>query len=286
MIVSAPNFVALTSSLPKSQWTLIDVTVHAHEVEIVSDFLWSHGVVAIEEIDHGTDKLCLRSSVGEQPQQFLSLLQHAFPQIESVIVHVDKSVSETWRQYAQPTWVEKDFVIVPQWLPAPVALKVLTIEPLDTFGLGNHPTTILALRLCMRHIVKGSQIFDLGSGSGILAIATAKFLDCTALAYDIAYGAQQALRLNADLNDVTEVSWNEGYPQHQMDVVVANILAPVLIEQSDEINATVRPGGVVILSGMRNDQIDKVLKNFSQFIPIDTVEDDGWVAVALLKKNI
>jgi ribosomal protein L11 methyltransferase len=71
-----------------------------------------------------------------------------------------------------------------------------------------------------------------------------------------------------------------------MDVVVANILAPVLIEQSDEINATVRPGGVVILSGMRNDQIDKVLKNFSQFIPIDTVEDDGWVAVALLKKDI
>jgi ribosomal protein L11 methyltransferase len=285
VIVSAPNFAALTNSLPNSQWTLIDVTVSDHEAEIVSDFLWSHGVVAIEEIPFDAQTMRLRSSVGEQPQEFLELLQRTFPLITATIVHVEKSVSETWRQFAQPTWIEDDFVIVPQWLPTPQASKVLTIEPLDTFGLGNHPTTALALRLCIRHIPNGSEIFDLGSGSGILAIAAAKFLHCSSLAYDIAYGAQQALRLNADLNAVTEVSWIEGYPNRLMDVVVANILAPVLIEESGKISSTLRPGGVVILSGMRTEQLDKVIQHFPDFNLLDTVDDDGWTAVVLVKNE-
>lgn len=283
--VSAHNFAALTSSDVNSSWTLIDVIADTHETEIVSDFLWSHGVVAIEEIAYGTEQVCLRSSVGEQPQKFLELLQSAFPHINSTIIHVEKSVSETWRQFAQPTWIEDDFVIVPQWLPAPHASRVLTIEPLDTFGLGNHPTTVLALRLCIRHIEKDSHVFDLGSGSGILAIATAKFLQCSALAYDIAYGSQQALRLNADLNDVTQVEWIEGYPLHQVDVVVANILAPVLIDQAEQISSALRDSGVVILSGMRIEQKDKVMEHFQNFICVDTIEEDGWIAVAARKKD-
>jgi ribosomal protein L11 methyltransferase len=280
-----PNFDVLTNSVSDSSWNLIDVTVSADDAEIVSDFLWSHGVVAIEEIAREGDMLCLRSSVGEQPQEFLTLLQGAYPHVASAIVQVDKSVSETWRQFAQPTWVNDDFVIVPQWLSVPEASRVLIIEPLDTFGLGNHPTTVLALRLSMQHIHKQSEVFDLGSGSGILAIAAAKFLHCTALAFDIAHGAQQALRLNAELNDVAQVSWSEGYPQHSVDAVLANILAPVLIEHAIRILATVRNGGVVILSGMRLDQVDNVVKHFPNCEQLETMELDGWVAVVLRKNE-
>ena len=268
-----------------TSWTLIDVTVRKDEVEIVSDFLWSHGVVAIEEIPREHDMLCLRSSVGEQPQDFLTQLHGAFANISSAIVQVDKSVSETWRQFAQPTWVDDDFVIVPQWLTSPVAKRILLIEPLDTFGLGNHPTTILALRLSMKHVPAQSQVFDLGSGSGILAIAAAKFLGCTSFAYDIAHGAQHALQLNAKLNDVTQVAWIEGYPPHTVDVVLANILAPVLIEQASHIVAHVKKSGVVILSGMRLDQLDKVCAYFGDCEHLETVELDGWVAVALRKSK-
>lgn len=280
-----PNFDVSTESVSDTSWILIDVTVGNDESEIVSDFLWSHGVVAIEEIARDDNMLCLRSSVGEQPQDFLEQLHGAFPHISSSIVQVDKSVSETWRQFAQPTWVTDDFVIVPQWLSAPNAARVLLIEPLDTFGLGNHPTTVLALRLSLQHIQKQSEVFDLGSGSGILAIATAKFLHCTAQAFDIAHGAQQALRLNAELNEVTLVSWIEGYPQHAVDAVLANILAPVLIEQAAHILAAVKKNGVVILSGMRLDQVDNVVTHFPECEPLDTIELDGWVAVALRKKN-
>lgn len=280
-----PNFDVSTEAHAGDSWTLIDVTVHQEESEIVSDFLWSHGVVAIEEISCENSMSCLRSSVGEDPQAFLALLHREFPTIAFAIVHVEKSVSETWRHFAQPTWIDDDFVIVPQWLTAPAATRVLLIEPLDTFGLGNHPTTVLAMRLAMSHIPQQSKVFDLGTGSGVLAIAAAKFLACTALAYDIAHGAQQALRLNATLNDVNEVSWIDGYPHHTVDVVLANILAPVLIEEAMNISTTVRQGGVVILSGMRLDQLDKVLENFLNYECIDSMELDGWVAVALQKKE-
>ena len=280
-----PNFGVLTKTVSDATWTLIDVFVSAAEAEIVSDFLWSHGVVAIEEISQDTELLCLRSSVGEQPQDFLNLLHNAYPHLTTAIVHVDKSVSETWREFAQPTWVDSDFVIVPQWLAVPAASRVLLIEPLDTFGLGNHPTTVLAVRLCLQHIPRRSHVFDLGSGSGVLAISTAKFLECTALAYDIAHGAQQALRLNADLNDVSGVSWIEGYPQDTVDAVLANILAPVLIENARMITTTVRNGGVVILSGMRIGQVEEVVRHFNDYERIDTLELDGWVAVALRKKD-
>lgn len=282
-IASAPNCDALTKTVSNTSWTLIDVTVSSLEVEIVSDFLWAHGVVAIEEISKESHGLCLRSSVGDQPQEFLALLHSAFPHVTAEIVHVDKSVSETWRQFAQPTWVDDDFVIVPQWVSSPMAKKVLYIEPLDTFGLGNHPTTILALQLAMQHIPFSSQVFDLGSGSGILAIAAAKFLDCTCMAYDIAHGSQQALQLNAELNDVATVSWIDQYPQHTVDAVLANILAPVLIEQALMISSTVRHGGVVILSGMRSEQVTGVVQYFPQFTQVNTVELDGWSAVALIK---
>ena len=280
-----PNFDALTNSVSDSSWNLIDVTVSSNDADIVSDFLWSHGVVAIEEIAREGDILCLRSSVGEQPQAFLALLHAAYPHIASSIVQIDKSVSETWRQFAQPTWVDENFVIVPQWLSAPEASRVLIIEPLDTYGLGTHPTTVLAVRLSMQHVQEHSKVFDLGSGSGILAIATAKFLHCTAQAFDIAHGAQHALRLNAQLNDVPHVSWNEGYPQHTVDVVLANILAPVLIEQSAHILEAVKKCGVVILSGIRLDQVDNVVKYFPNCEQLETLELDGWIAVALRKNE-
>lgn len=264
-------------------WSLIDVVVNHNDVELVSDFLWSNGVVAIEEKSALNSKTCLRTSVGDQPEIFISILGSAFPQAEVAIVHIDKSVSETWREFAQPTWIEDDFVIVPQWIEAPLAKRILKIEPLDTFGLGNHPTTILALKLIINHVPRGSTVFDLGSGSGILAIAATKFLDCSSSCYDIAQGAHKALSLNASLNNVRNISWINGYPLSQVDVVVANILAPVLIEQAPKILDSVADFGTIVLSGMRSDQIEQVLNSFTETAALEIDENDGWVAVALQK---
>lgn len=284
MNVSVPNSDESIDELNQSlSWSLIDVVVDHNDVELVSDFLWSNGVVAIEEKSALNSKTCLRTSVGDQPEIFIFILGSAFPHAEIEIVHIDKSVSETWREFAQPTWIEDDFVIVPQWIEPPLAKRILKIEPLDTFGLGNHPTTILALKLIINHVPRGSTVFDLGSGSGILAIAATKFLDCSSSCYDIAQGANKALSLNASLNNVGNISWINGYPLSQVDVVVANILAPVLIEQAPKILDSVANSGIIVLSGMRSDQIEQVLNNFTETAVLEINENDGWVAVALQK---
>ena len=265
---------------------MVDIVVAQSESEVIADFLWSHGVAAVEVLSHDNDNFeVLRTSVGEQPEELIVLLSQRFPQSSASIVHIDKSISETWRQFVTPTWVTDTVVIVPEWITAPEAEHILRIEPLDTFGLGNHPTTILTFRLALTHITPHTTVFDLGSGSGVLAVGVAKFLQCTTLAYDIALGSPQALHVNAQLNNVDTCTWSDGYPTHTVDVVLANILAPVLIQEADSIQNCVADKGIVILSGMREEQTESVLQNYRDCDEIDRQQLDGWVGLVLRKRS-
>lgn len=267
-------------------WTLIDVVVSRTESDVIADFLWSHGVAAVEVLQHKDENYeVLRTSVGERPEALIATLRQRFPDVTASILHFDKSISDTWRQFATPTWVTDTVVIVPEWIDSPQAEHVLRIEPLDTFGLGNHPTTILTFRLGLQYIAPQSTVFDLGSGSGVLAVGFAKFLGCTTLAYDIALGAPQALRVNAQLNNVNSCTWSDGYPTQKVDVVLANILAPVLIQEAEAIQNCLVENGLVILSGMREEQSESVQQNFRRCDLIDREELDGWVGLVLRKRS-
>lgn len=275
------NFDASTNS---NSWRLVDVTVPNDLLELVADALWGLGVVAIEEIPTDHNDVTLRTSMGDDPQSVLTSLVERFPNIRVTTVSIDRSVADTWREFAEPTHVADDVYLVPAWLEAPLNSRSIFIEPLDTFGLGNHPTTVLALRLALQHVQPQSTVFDFGSGSGVLAVAVAKSLSCVVFAYDIADSARQALSINASRNEVTTCQWCDGFPSHPVDVVLANILAPVLISEAEKIRTAVSEGGVIVLSGMRDNQVDNVLLSYPQCEEIERAERDGWVAVALKKK--
>lgn len=263
-------------------WRLVDFTTEASNVELVSDLLWGLGVVAIEEITSNAH-VTLRTSMGENPRAAINVVREAFPHITIDVVDIQRSVADTWREFAEPTHVVDDVYLVPAWLDAPPHSRSLFIEPLDTFGLGNHPTTVLALRLALRVVPSESTVFDFGSGSGVLSVGVASLLSCTAFAFDIADSARDALAMNAASNNATSCHWSEGFPQSQMDAVLANILAPVLTAEADNIVAALRTGGVVVLSGMRDTQVDDVVAHYSACTEILREELDGWVAVALRK---
>lgn len=264
-------------------WSLVDFVVPSELAELVSDALWMRGVVAIEERDESSGFLTLRTSMGDDPRELIRSVAESFPSVASALVHVPRSIADTWRQYATPTFVDETVVLVPAWQPAPDASQPVFIEPLDTFGLGNHPTTVLALRLALRHVREGSTVFDLGSGSGVLAVGLAKFRGCTVMAYDIAESAHDALLLNAQRNEVTTVAWRQGIEGTVSHCVVANILAPVLIAESQNISHAVEDHGFVILSGMRDEQVEAVTVHFDEFAVVDSESMDGWTAVALQK---
>jgi len=266
-----------------SQWRLVDIAVSYPEVEIVSDVLWGLGVVAIEELANG-ENVTLRTSMGENPKDvIIASLRHLFPHLVISTVEIDRAVADTWREFAEPTHVVDDVYLVPAWKDAPSDSRAIFIEPLDTFGLGNHPTTVLALRLALRCISPHSTIFDLGSGSGVLSVGAASLLSCTCVAYDIADSAKDALSMNAARNNVTTCEWIPGFPTRTVDAVLANILAPVLIAESTQVVNAIQTGGVIILSGMRTEQVADVLQHYSQCTEIDRDKLDGWTAVALMK---
>ncbi len=262
---------------------MVDFSVVDSDSELVSDLLWSLGVVAIEERDDSSQRIVLRTSMGDDPDNAVARVLSAFPYATAEKILIARSVADTWREHAVATWVNDEVALVPAWISAPDGCTPIFVEPLDTFGLGNHPTTVLTLRLALKHVKADSSVFDLGCGSGVLAVGLAVLRQCKCVTYDIADNARAAVEENVRINEARDVSWTNGYPSAKSDAVLANILAPVLIEESRSISDAVKSGGLLFLSGMRSDQVNRVLENFAEFSEVDRDEMDGWEAVALQK---
>ena len=261
---------------------MIDLTPVTTDIEILSDYLWSIGVAAIEEIQ-GTSGNTLRTSVGESPQAIIESIVTKFPDVVSHVVGVPRVVADTWRQFAEPTWITSEIVLVPAWLDAPPHSTPIFIEPLDTFGLGNHPTTVLALQEALTHVVAGSIVLDVGCGSGVLAVAISQLRQVEVFAFDIAESSQQAVHINSERNNVSNIIWAPRWETLKADVVLANILAPVLQELSSSIQDVLTNGGFVVLSGMRTEQVEAVLEHYEGCKEISRSTLEGWTAVTLQK---
>jgi ribosomal protein L11 methylase PrmA len=265
------------------EWVMVDFTTSPEQLELLADALWAMGVVAIEERATDTSLITLRTSMGEDPTAAINAVLIAFPDVTTSIVGVPRSVADTWREHAVATWINDSVALVPAWVQAPINSTPIFIEPLDTFGLGNHPTTVLALRLALDHIPSESLVIDVGCGSGVLAIALSCVKNCSGSVYDIAESARGAVAANAELNGVTNVSWTDGWRAMHTGALLANILAPVLKAEASSIQATVNDGGLIVLSGMRTEQVDDVLSHYSHCQEIDRGTLDGWTAVVLQK---
>lgn len=261
---------------------MLDFLVANSESELLADALWSLGVVAVEEREATGEFVTLRTSMGEDHSASRDVIQEAFPDVTVTVVRIDRTVADTWREHAQPTWVNEDVVVCPAWVVAPEASHLIFIEPADTFGLGNHTTTVLALRLGLRHGQKHSRVFDFGCGSGVLGIAVTKILQCESFVYDIAHNAHEVVRTNNELNNV-QTTWLNESDNLLADLVFANILAPVLIAESDTIKGSINHSGLIVLSGMRTEQVSEVLCSYSDCNELEREDRDGWTAVILRK---
>jgi ribosomal protein L11 methyltransferase len=254
------------------------VTVEPHEVELASDALWGLGVVAVEERRAG-DAVELWTSIGDEPVDDPDL---PWPWR---FVEVDERVADTWRQFAVPTIVEPGLVVCPAWVDheAPEGTIVLRIEPGSTFGMGDHPTTQLSLAAARRWVRLGASVLDVGCGSGVLAIGAMVFGAARAMGVDIAPAAVPVTLANAAANGVTvEVSTTPLQEvQGTFDVVLANILAPALIDLSADLRRVLAPGGVLVISGILADTHAHVLDALSPLRVVETATLDGWAAVTL-----
>jgi ribosomal protein L11 methyltransferase len=207
--------------------------------------------------------------------------------------------AEAWKQHYHPIAIGRRLMIVPAWLenPQPGRLPI-RIDPGMAFGTGTHPTTQLCLEIVEESLGAspgGSlSVIDLGCGSGILSIAALKLGARRVLGVDIEAEALDAARQNSALNGVaSSLELGQGslaeirrgdFGQQAAQLVLANILAPILIRLLDEgLGALLEPGAQLVLSGILEEQVADVLaaadRNNLQLADRRQIAD--WVALVL-----
>lgn len=226
---------------------------------------------------------------------------------------------EVWRQHFRPRRVGTRFVVQPTWdtVAAEPGDLVITLDPGQAFGTGDHPTTRQCLALLEGVPVAGALVADVGCGSGILAIGARMLGACEVHALDIDPIAVDVTRENAARNRVEidafvgegvqslfdrDVRWDDGSqewvqdenplesrpePQRtsapiepRYDIVISNIISAVLIRISPDVAAATKPGGHWIVSGIIEQNWDEVRRAAEAvgFELIHQSQEDDWCA--------
>ncbi|HEY8418803.1 MAG TPA: 50S ribosomal protein L11 methyltransferase [Limnochordales bacterium] len=175
----------------------------------------------------------------------------------------DEDWAEHWKRHYQPLALGRRLLIKPAWVTvAPTDRLIIELDPGMAFGTGYHPTTALCLEALDELVRPGDTVADIGTGSGILAIAAARLGASAVIAVDIDPTAVQAARENCRRNGVHERVWvacgstaaaRALLAERHVDLVVANILADVIADMAEELRALLRPGGTLVASGIIDD---------------------------------
>ncbi|MEI6446516.1 MAG: 50S ribosomal protein L11 methyltransferase [Actinomycetes bacterium] len=205
--------------------------------------------------------------------------------VEVVTTEVDDDWAERWREFHKPLVLEGLLRVRPPWEPKGEEAHDIVVDPGRAFGTGAHPTTSLCLGLLLGLEPRGS-LLDLGCGSGVLAILAARLGFAPVLAADNDLLAVEATAENALVNSVEmgvrRVDLRTD-PVPEAETLVANILAPVLVELAGRIGSH-RPERV-ILSGILDDQADRVLSAWQPlgYHETERVSNSGWTALGLTR---
>jgi ribosomal protein L11 methyltransferase len=271
-------------------WVRLIVTIPIEVAELVADLLWTLGAAAIEEQStaDGT-RLLAGYETREVGDGALSAVLSA-GWSGAVLVEVTDDGADGWRAHARaeqagPWW------IVPPWMDAPVASDdpgVLWVDPGRSFGSGSHPTTRLVLQELTAGLVDGASVLDVGCGSGVLSIASARLGAAQVTSIDVDPHAIAATVANAERNGVASAVRAAASPLAEVvargdrfDVVLANLLAPIIVELADDLVASLAPGGTLIASGLLADRWEPTIAALAPLQVARTRTDEGWVGVVL-----
>jgi ribosomal protein L11 methyltransferase len=212
----------------------------------------------------------------------------------------DTDWAEAWKANFQPLRLGRRLMIIPAWLdpalePGAVAIR---LDPGMAFGTGTHPTTQLCLLAIERHLVPGAPLLDLGTGSGILAIAAARLGSGPVLALDVDPEAVRVAGENTLANGVAGqvrvaqgslaqvLAGDYGLAWRGVPLVVANILARIVVNLLTEgLAETVAPGGLLVVSGILDSQAFEVVAalKIAGLTVVAQEQIDDWVAIIARK---
>jgi ribosomal protein L11 methyltransferase len=194
---------------------------------------------------------------------------------------------ENWKSHLKPRRIGNRLVVIPQKEDAShydgEKDIVILLEPGQAFGTGEHPTTQLCLELLEAHLKPSMKILDVGTGSGILAIAAKKLGAREVVATEQDPTSAEVARENAEKNQVEiTVLVTEQIPEDAQgfDLVVANLFSSTLVRLSHSLYRALSPGGRLIVSGVIPENWDEVRQALegAGLKHLTTHQRDGWLA--------
>jgi ribosomal protein L11 methyltransferase len=295
-------------------WLQISFEVHPETVEELSDLLSQAGAVAVSLSDPGDEPL-YEPLPGEMPVWPVTRVTGLFPagipvkhitdavagQLSSPLPHwhvadlEDQDWQQAYRDHFQPQQFGGTLWVCPSWCPPPQpdACNII-LDPGLAFGTGHHPTTALCLEW-LAHRTRypdtcvADTVIDYGCGSGILAIAAAKLGATDVHAVDIDPQALQATTQNARLNRVEErihACLPDELPPQPVQLLMANILSGILMKLAPTFAGRVQAGGMLLLSGILEDQAAGVIEFYRRWFDVDTtMTREGWVCLSAARND-
>lgn len=211
--------------------------------------------------------------------------------LESEKVH-EEDWANNWKKYYKPSKVGEKIVVKPIWeeYEEKDGELVVNLDPGMAFGTGTHETTRMCIQSLEKYVKEESVVFDVGCGSGILAIAAAKLGAKKAVGVDLDPVAVESSLENVQYNNLDNIEILHGnlveVIEGKADVVVANILAEIICILTDDVKRVLKQNGYFITSGIIHDRVDMVVDKLeaSGFEVIEKNRDGEWnCIVAKLK---
>ncbi len=236
-------------------------------------------------------------------QKFIEGLKEEFKEtdlgrlkIETRILN-DEDWANNWKQYFKPFTVSDKIIIKPSWeelTESSDGKTVLEIDPGMSFGTGQHHTTRLCIEQLVKHMKAGTEVLDMGCGSGILSIASILLGADKATGVDIDENAVRTAKENAALNNIYEdrftvycgdVTGDEGLQNaigcNRYDMIAVNIIAQIIMGMSFTFPKFLKKGGLVIASGIIKKYVNDVVEDFKalglEILEINNSEE--WVSI-------
>ena len=288
-----------------TSWLQLTLKAPSAALDAISNFLIERGspgvVIKKNEVQAFFARPARTAYLKRDIQRFLRAMKGIYPGVGEEGLRwtllQEKNWQNSWRRFFQPQKVGKGLWVGPPWIVPPELpqRQVITIEPGMAFGTGTHPTTRTCLEFLEEVVASLNSekltVLDVGTGSGILAIAVAKMGASKVLALDndpIALRAAQAnIRLNRAQQKVKLTHVALGRVKGSFTVVVANLTAETIIGLAEALKSKAGPHGYLILSGILKPTAGEVLRRFTpgSFDLVGQRSQREWTTLLLRKRG-
>ena len=230
----------------------------------------------------------LDALIKNELQQLQSTFTMDFGPLNLSITMADESSWDDWKTQYPPIPMTDNLTIIPDWsdYSPREGEHIIRIEPGIAFGTGDHPTTRLAIQAMSQHLTSESTVFDVGTGSSIIALSAGALGAQSVTAFDLDETATTNAQHHVDMNQlgsVVQVQTNnllEGITT-TASIIVANIITPILLRLLEDAYRCLEPKGIFIMSGIQEGEEQELISaaTANGFVDISKTVDSGWVCL-------